>query len=102
MRDDERDGIQATKMSFRLGNEYLKAQEWIPEHISEWKYPMLAILPGDDKLINTEFTRELLSKVKDGLVTEIFYPGNYHESFNELNREEVFSRIVDWCGTRLR
>jgi len=90
MREDERDGIQATKMSVRLGNEFLKAQEWIPEHISEWKYPMLAILPGNDRLINTEVTRELLSKIENGLVTEFNFPDNYHESFNELNRERSF------------
>ncbi len=33
MRDDERDGIQATKMSARMGAEFLKAQEWVPGHI---------------------------------------------------------------------
>ena len=102
MRQDERDGIQATKMSFRMGNEFLKAQEWVPEHISEWKYPMLAILPGDDKLANTVVTRELLSKIEDGLVTELIYPDNYHESFNELNREEVFANVLNWCESRLK
>ena len=102
MREDERDGFQATSMSVRLGNEILKAQEWVPEHISEWRYPMLAILPGDDRLIDTQATRELLSNIEDGLVTELFYPENYHESFNELNREEVFASVVTWCESRLK
>jgi lysophospholipase len=102
MREDERDGIQATKLSARLGDEFLKAQEWVPAHIAEWKYPMLAILPGNDKLINTGVTRELLSKIEDGLVTEHYYPENCHESFNELNREEVFARIVEWCEPRIQ
>jgi lysophospholipase len=102
MREDEKDGIQATKLSARMGNAFMKAQEWVPGHIAEWKYPMLAILPGDDRLINTGVTRELLSKIEDGLVTEIFYPENYHESFNELNREEVFDRVREWCEPRLK
>jgi len=102
MLEDERDGIQATKMSIRMGNEFLKAQEWVPEHISEWKYPMLAIIPGDDKLTDSEFTRELLSNIEDGLVTEFIYPENYHESFNELNREEVFASVLTWCESRLK
>lgn len=97
MREDEKDGIQATKLSARMGAEFLKAQEWVPEHIEEWKFPMLAIIPGDDKLINSEITRELLSRIDEGLVTEIYYPENYHESFNEVNREEVFARVVEWC-----
>ena len=102
MREDERDGIQATRMSFRLGNEFLKAQKWVPEHISEWKYPMLAIIPGDDKLADSEATRELLSNIEDGLVTELIYPENFHESFNELNREEVFASVLAWCEFRLK
>jgi len=102
MLDDERDGIQATSMSFRMGNEFLKAQEWVPEHISEWKYPMLAIIPGNDKLVSSEATRELLSNIEDGLVTELLYPENYHESFNELNREEVFAGVLTWCESRLK
>ena len=100
MREDERDGIQATKMSARMGAEFLKAQAWVPEHIAEWKYPLLAIIPGNDKLINSGFTRELLSKIDEGLLTELFYPENFHESFNELNREEVFASILEWCESR--
>ncbi|MBE9518330.1 MAG: alpha/beta hydrolase, partial [Bacteroidetes bacterium] len=102
MREDERDGIQATKMSARMGAEFLKAQDWVAGHIGEWKYPMLAIIPGNDKVINSGVTRELLAKIDEGLVTEVFYPENYHESFNELNREEVFARIVEWCEPRIK
>jgi len=101
MREDERDGIQATKMSARMGAEYLNAQDWVPEHIGEWKYPLLAIIPGDDKLINSGVTRELLSKIDEGLLTELSYPENFHESFNELNRKEVFADIKDWCESRI-
>jgi lysophospholipase len=102
MREDERDGIQATKMSARMGAEFLKAQDWVPEHIGEWKYPLLAIIPGDDKLINSAVTRELLSRIDEGLLTELFYPENYHESFNEVNREEVFAGILKWCEPRIK
>lgn len=102
MREDERDGIQATKMSARMGAEFLQAQDWVPDHIGEWKYPMLAIIPGNDKLINSERTRELLSRIDDGLLSVLSYPENYHESFNELNREEVFASIVEWCEARIK
>jgi len=102
MRKDEKDGIQATKMSARMGAEFLKAQEWVPEHISEWKYPLLAIIPGDDKLINSGVTRELLQKIDQRLLKELFYPENKHESFNEINREEVFAAILEWCEPRIK
>jgi len=101
MREDERDGIQATKASARLAAEFLKAQDWIPEHIEQWKQPLLTIVSGDDKLIDTGVTRALLSRVEKGLVTEAYYPDNYHENFNEVNRDEVFARIVEWSEPRL-
>jgi alpha-beta hydrolase superfamily lysophospholipase len=101
MREDERDGIQATKLSARLGAEFMKAQEWVPEHIAAWNQPLLAIIPGDDKLINSELSRELLSKIKKEELTLVFYPENYHESFNELNRKEVFARVLEWCEPRI-
>jgi len=101
MREDEKDGIQATKISARLAAEFLKAQDWVPDHISEWKYPTLAIVPGNDKLIDSEVTRTLLTKIEEGLVTELYYPDNYHECFNETNRDEVFARILEWVEPRL-
>ena len=101
MREDERDGIQATKASARLAAEFLKAQDWIPDHISDWKHPLLAIVSGNDKLIDAGATRDLLSKIEEGLVTEAYFPENYHESFNETNRDEVFAQIVEWSEPRL-
>ncbi|MCK4992314.1 MAG: alpha/beta hydrolase [Bacteroidales bacterium] len=100
-REDEKDGIMAEKASARFASELLKAQAWIPEQIAAWKHPMLAIVAGDDKIANPSATRELLSRIDEGLLTELFYPDNYHENFNELNREEVFARIVEWCELRI-
>lgn len=98
---DERDGIMAKKASARFANELLKAQRWIPEHIAEWKHPMLAIVAGDDKLADARATRELLGLINPDLLTELYYPENYHENFNELNRDEIFAQILEWVETRI-
>ncbi len=100
-REDEKDGIMASKVSARFASEVLKAQAWIPDHISAWKHPMLAIVAGDDKLADSVATRELLAKIDSGLLTQIWYEDNYHENFNELNREEVFARIIEWAESRI-
>ena len=102
MRKDEQDGIQATSLSARMGNEFIKAQEWVPGHIDGWKYPMLAIVPGDDRVEDSETTLQLLSLLGKDLVAVHEYPGNYHECFNEVNREEVLDRMILWCESRLR
>lgn len=100
-RADERDGIMANKASARFANELLKAQGWIPDHISAWKYPMLAIIAGDDKLAEAEASRKLLGLIEPGLLTELYYPENFHENFNELNRNEIFAKIVEWIEPRI-
>jgi alpha-beta hydrolase superfamily lysophospholipase len=100
-REDEKDGIMAAKASARFAAELLKAQAWIPGHIGEWKHPMLVIVAGDDKIADAEGTMELLKKIEPGVVDQIVYPDNYHENFNEVNRDEVFAHMVEWSESRL-
>jgi alpha-beta hydrolase superfamily lysophospholipase len=95
-RKDEKDGIMAKYISARFAAEMLKAQAWVPANISRWKHKMLVIVAGDDKLADADAGRKLIAKIEPGLVTEWYYPENFHENFNELNREEIFARIVDW------
>lgn len=102
MRKDEQDGIQATKLSARLGDEFLRAQEWVPAHMEEWKHPTLAIIPGKDKLADSQFTIQLFDRIDQELLTVHRYPENYHECFNEVNRDEVLTRMLEWCEVRLR
>ena len=100
-RQDERDHIRANTVSARFANELLKAQRWIPENITKWNHPLLAIVAGNDKLADAEATRKLLGRIEPDLVTELYYPDNYHENFNELNREEIFGEIVKWAEPRI-
>ncbi|MEA3461535.1 MAG: alpha/beta hydrolase [Bacteroidota bacterium] len=101
-REDEKDGIMASKASARFASELLKAQAWIPDHISEWNHPMLVLVAGDDKVADANGTKALLKKVNPEYLTEIWYPENYHENFNEINRDEISDRIVEWCEPRIK
>jgi len=62
---------------------------------------MLVLVAGDDKLADSEATLEIVKMAKPGEIDEIVYPENYHENFNELNRNEVFARMVEWVEPRL-
>ncbi len=99
---DEKDGIMATQVSARFGSEMLKAQAWIPGNISRWKQPMMVIVAGDDKLADAKATRKLIGQIDPEWVTERYYPENYHENFNELNRDEIFGKIVDWVDQNFK
>lgn len=97
-RKDEADGIMAKRISARFGSEMLKAQAWIPDNIARWKHPVIFIVAGDDKLADSKASREFIAKIDPALVTELFYPDNYHENFNEENREEIFEKILEWVN----
>lgn len=101
-REDEKDGIMASKASARFAGELLKAQAWIQDHISEWNHPMLVLVAGDDKVADANGTKTLLKEVNPEYLTEIWYPDNYHENFNEINRDEISARIVEWCEPRIK
>ncbi|MEN8228407.1 MAG: alpha/beta fold hydrolase [Bacteroidota bacterium] len=95
-RQNERDHIMASTISARAANELLKAQQWIPGNIAKWNHPLLAIVAGDDRIADANAARQLLGKINPDLITELYYPENYHENFNELNRDEIFDEIIRW------
>jgi alpha-beta hydrolase superfamily lysophospholipase len=99
-RADQKDGIKATSASARLAGEILKAQAWIPEHIASWNHPTLFIVAGGDKVADFREARKLIGLIKDEHVSELYYRENYHENFNELNREEVFRKVLDWVNSQ--
>jgi len=98
-RKDENDGYVVSSVTIRSANEVVKAQAWIPGNIARWNKPLLVILAGDDRIAETASTQSLLSLIEPDLVSEHYYPENYHENFNEPNREEIFSRIIEWTET---
>ncbi len=100
-REDERDGIMANQASARFARELLKAQAWIPENIARWNQPLLTIIAGDDLVANAMEGRNLLGQINADLVTELYYPDNFHENFNELNRNEIFAEILEWVEPRI-
>ena len=63
--------------------------------------PLLAIVAGDDRIADANAARQLLGQIEPDLITELYYPDNYHENFNELNRDEIFGEIVKWVEPRI-
>ncbi|HJV79447.1 alpha/beta fold hydrolase [Noviherbaspirillum sp.] len=98
---DEKDDIRATEVTFRFANELAQAQAGLTGKLSSWPYPMFAVVAGNDKLADAQAVAAMLKTVRPDLLEYHFYPDNYHENFNELNREEIFAKIQTWMETRL-
>lgn len=98
---DEKDNIRATEVSFRFANALQSAQEGLAPRIRAWRYPTFAVVAGDDKLADAHASEAMLKSMDPALLDYHFYPHNYHENFNELNRERIFADILRWLEARL-
>jgi alpha-beta hydrolase superfamily lysophospholipase len=93
---DERDGVRATEITVRFGNALTAAQQGLAARMAAWRHPLFAVVAGDDKLADADAAEAMLKSVPAALLTYRRHPQNYHENFNELNREEIFADILDW------
>lgn len=99
--DDEKDNTRATEASFRFAKSLQAAQEDLAQQMLAWRYPTFAVVAGDDKLADAAASEAILKSIDASLLEYHFYPNNFHENFNELNREKIFADILLWLDKRL-
>jgi alpha-beta hydrolase superfamily lysophospholipase len=100
---DEKGGLRGTKATPGFLIEAEKAQEWTSENLMNWKgFPLFAVIAGKDELADPDFSEKVLAKVPKKFITLINYKDNYHENFNETNREEIFNKIYKWMMPLLK
>lgn len=94
--DDERDGIRASEITVRFGNALTAAQQGLAARMPGWTQPLFAVVAGDDKLADADAAETMLQSVPAHLLTYQRHPRNFHENFNELNREQIYADILAW------
>jgi alpha-beta hydrolase superfamily lysophospholipase len=98
---DENDSVRATELTVRFGHALSEAQKGLAEKMPTWRYPIYAVVAGDDKLADCRAAEAMLMTIDGNLLRYNFQPQNYHENFNETNREEIFADILGWLTPRL-
>lgn len=98
---DERDHVRATEVTVRFAAALSAAQAGLAEKIAAWRYPLFAVVAGDDKLADARAAEGMLNTIDPDLMEYHFYPDNYHENFNEINRDKIFADILRWLNERL-
>ncbi|TXH89635.1 MAG: alpha/beta fold hydrolase [Rhodoferax sp.] len=93
---DEKDNIRASEASFRFATSLLGAQAALAGGLSGIKHPVFAVVAGDDKLANAQASQTLLAGIAPAQLEFHYYPKNYHENFNEVNRDTIFANILTW------
>lgn len=98
---DEQGNIRAREVSFRFANALLGAQAALCDDLSAWRHPVFAVLAGQDKLADAKASKAILETIPKQLLTSYWYDENFHENFNEINREAIFSDLAIWLDKQL-
>lgn len=85
----------------RLFFELSKAMGVTTQHGDRLAAPVLFMLPGADRLVDTGRTVAFARHLPDPLVTVRVYPDHYHELLNEPDRDEILGDICDWIDEHL-
>jgi len=88
------DPLVHRKISSRLYAEWQRAAAENLERAGEIKIPFLILAGTDDLLIDPSGSQQLRERAA---MSELrMLEGRYHEPFNDLDSEEVFSMIAEW------
>ena len=97
-RDDEADNYRASEGTIRFSSELMRAHKKIEADIEDWQKPVFAVVAGNDELSDSARVEQLLDRIDPDLLERHFYADNFHENFNETNRDEIFAKILDWLA----
>lgn len=98
---DEQDHVRATEVTVRFANALTGAQAGLAQRMPSWSFPVFAVVAGDDKLADARASDAMLHSIAPRLLEYSYYPENYHENFNEINRDKIFGDIQRWIDKRM-
>lgn len=100
IRADEQARLRGTEASFRFGRALLDAQAALKQDLGRWHHPVFAAVAGQDRLANAQTSLQMLKTIPAQWLELHHYPNNFHENFNELNREQIFEAMLRWMRQR--
>lgn len=90
-----RDPLVHDRISARLYAEWLDASTRVLSRAEDLTVPFLLILSGSDRVVDAQASAELSRRADcDSLVRT--YQDSYHEPFNDLGSDRVFSDLAGW------
>jgi len=84
----------------RWGTEVMAAQTRTLDRAVELKVPVLVLYAGDDQIADPQGSALFFERVKLTDKTVHRYDGDYHEIFNEMDKDTVFRDMEVWLAGR--
>ena len=83
------------RLSARLYGEWMRAAREVLERAHDLRTPYLLLLSPEDPIIDAAASEEFDQKTAVGQTVRR-YPNRWHEPFQDLGREEVFTDLLAW------
>ena len=93
--------VNHNKMTARMVGELFSAMHRIQTDAGQITLPMLLLHGAADSMAAAEGSRFLHGHISSTDKTLKIYPDLYHEIFNEPEREQVLSDVLQWCDNRV-
>jgi len=87
------------KVTLNMYAELLKAQQEVLHRGSQLMLPLLTLHGGADKINAVSGSNAFYSAAGSKEKELIIYKGYYHEIFNEIGKEKVFSDLMAWMDS---
>ena len=94
------DRLVHDRISGRLGRFIATAGEKVEELAPQWTVPSLVLYAGDDRLLNCKGSERFAAAAPKAVVKAVCFESLYHEIFNELDAEPVFSELKLWLDQK--
>lgn len=95
------DPLVHDRITPRLFTEASHSMGLVFQRADRFDDPILFLLAGDDRIVDTSRTQALARGIPSGEVTIKVYPGMFHEVLNERDRMLVFRDIRNWIAARM-
>jgi alpha-beta hydrolase superfamily lysophospholipase len=75
---------------------FLQTAEWTMAHAADFQPPLLLLHGDADRLVNVAESKKFFAQVQQPDKKLIIYPGGYHESHNDLHKEQMLVDLEAW------
>lgn len=83
------------------GNMFVGGVRYFNKHLENYETPVLILHGSADKIVPVIFSERLHQLIPHSDKKLIVYENSYHEIFNDLDREKVFTDVIEWLNKKI-
>lgn len=95
------DPLNLKSFKFSLaGNMFVGGVRYLNKYLERYETPVLILHGSADKIVPSMFSERLHQLIPHTDKKLIIYPNAYHEIFNDIDREVVFTDVIEWLNKK--